>query len=93
VRLALAAVVLFAACAQASGTMRGVVTSVEGTIDQVTAFTLLVDGSESRFLIDGDVDYGFPLAHLREHQVSGDPVFVEWRLVGTVMYALSVADG
>jgi hypothetical protein len=86
-------VVLLAACAQASGTMRGVVTSVEGTIDQVTAFTLLVDGAEERFLVDEEVDYGFPLPHLRDHERSGEPVFVEWHLVGTVMYALSVADG
>jgi hypothetical protein len=86
-------VVVLAACAPESGTMRGVVTSVEGAIDQVTAFTVLVEGAEERFLVDEDVDYGFPLSHLREHQRSGEPVLVEWRLVGTVMHALSVADG
>jgi hypothetical protein len=85
--------VTVAACAAPnSGTVRGVITSVEGTFDQVTAFTVLVEGAEERFVTDQDVDYGFPLTHLREHQVTGQPVFVEWRLVGTVKHALSVTD-
>ena len=90
---AIVTVALLAACAPTAGTVRGVITSVEGTIDEVTAFTLLVDGAEDRFLVYEDVEYGFPLSHLREHQRTGEPVFVEWRLVGTVRYALSVADG
>jgi hypothetical protein len=81
------------ACAQTSGTARGVITSVEGTIDDISAFTLLADGAEIRFATSDDADYGFPLSHLREHQRTGDPVFVEWEMVGTVRYALSVIDG
>jgi hypothetical protein len=81
------------ACSQTTGTSRGVVTSVEGSLDEVTAFSVLVDGSELRFLPAEDGEYDFPLAHLREHQRTGAPVFVEWELIGTVRYALSLADG
>lgn len=81
------------ACTQTSGTARGVVTFVEGTIDEVTGFTLLTGGEELEFVPVEGGDYAFPLSHLREHQRTGDPVFVEWELVGTVRQALSLADG
>jgi len=81
------------ACAETSGTVRGVVTSVEGTLDEVVAFTVLVDGSELEFVPVPDGDYNFPLSHLREHQRSGESVLVDWELVGTVRYALGLADG
>lgn len=81
------------ACAQTTGTSRGVVTAVEGSLDEITAFSVLVEGSEVRFLPVEDGDYDFPLSHLREHQRTGEPVFVDWELVGSVRYALSLADG
>jgi len=81
------------ACGQASGTVRGVVTSVEGDLDEVGAFNVLVEGSELRFFPVEDGDYDFPLAHLREHLRTGEPVLVGWEEVGTVRYALSLADG
>lgn len=81
------------ACSQASGTARGVVTSVEGTLQEVTSFTVLVEGSELEFVpVDGGT-YAFPLSHLREHQRTGEPVLVDWELEGSVRYALSLADG
>lgn len=81
------------ACTQTEGTVRGVITTVEGDLDDVVAFTALVDGAELRFVPVQDGDYDFPLTHLREHQLTGEPVLVDWELVGTVRYALSVADG
>lgn len=84
---------LLVACTQSSGTVRGIVTSVEGGIDQVTGFTVLVEGSELEFVPSEDGDYDFPLSHLREHQRTGEPVLVGWELVGSVRYALSLADG
>jgi hypothetical protein len=81
------------ACTQTEGTVRGVITTVEGDLDDVVAFTALVDGAELRFVPVQDGDYDFPLPHLREHQLTGEPVLVDWELVGTVRYALSVADG
>lgn len=85
--------VMLLGCTQPSGTAQGVVTSVEGSLEEVTAFTVLVDGSELRFEpVDGG-EYAFPLSHLREHQRTGEPVFVDWELIGTVRYALSLADG
>jgi hypothetical protein len=90
---ALATVALLPACTPTEGTVRGVVTSVDGTFDDITSFTVLVEGSEVRFEVVEGGDYGFPLSHLREHMRTGQPVFVEWELVGTVQYALSLRDG
>ncbi len=81
------------ACTQTSGTSLGVVTSVEGSLDEITAFSVLIEGSELRFLPVEEGDYAFPLSHLREHQRTGELLFVDWELVGSVRYALSLADG
>jgi hypothetical protein len=88
--LTLAAVL---ACAQNSGTARGVVVTVEGTIDDVTAFSVLVEGEELRFVPVEDGDYAFALPHLREHRLTGEPVLVGWEIMDNVRYALSLADG
>lgn len=81
------------ACTQSSGTVRGVVTSVEGTLEEVTSFMVLVEGTELEFVPVADGDYDFPPSHLREHQRTGEPVLVGWELTGSVRYALSLADG
>jgi len=81
------------ACNQTSGTARGVVTAVDGSLEDVTAFVVLVEGSELEFTPSPDGDYDFPLSHLREHQRTGEPVLVGWEIVGSVRYALSLADG
>jgi hypothetical protein len=86
-------VALLAACTQTSGTARGIVTSVDGDLTEVTSFTMLVEGSELEMLPVEGGDYDFPLSHLREHQRTGEPVLVAWELRGSVRYALSLADG
>lgn len=80
-------------CAQTSGTVQGVVTSVDGTLSEVSSFTLLVEGEEITFVPDDDGRYEFPLPHLREHRTSGEPVVVEWEMVDGERHALSVSDG
>lgn len=84
---------VLASCSQTSGTARGVVASVDGTLDEVTSFVLLADGSELEFTPVADGEYDFPLSHLREHQRTGEPVLVGWEIVGSVRYALTLADG
>ena len=81
------------ACTQTSGTARGVVASVDGTLEQVDSFVVLVEGAELEFAPVADGDYDFPLSHLREHQRTGEPVLVGWEIVGSVRYALTLADG
>ena len=81
------------ACNQTEGTARGLVTSVDGSLEDVTSFVVLVEGSELEFTPTADGDYDFPLSHLREHQRTGEPVLVGWESVGSVRYALSLADG
>lgn len=81
-----------AACTQTSGTARGVVLGVEGSLTEVTSFTVLVDGDQVRFVPAVDGEFGFPLPHLREHQRTGEPVVVGWELIDGVRYAVSVGD-
>jgi hypothetical protein len=81
------------ACNQTEGTARGVVTSVDGSLEDVISFVVLVEGSELEFFPTADGDYDFPLSHLREHQRTGEQVLVGWEIVGSVRYALSLADG
>jgi hypothetical protein len=86
-------VFLLAACAQTSGTARGIVIEVEGDLDEVTSFTVLVEGGEMTFLpVEGGA-YDFPLSHLREHLRTGEPVLVTWELDGGRRVALALADG
>ena len=87
------AIAVVMACAQTTGTAQGVVVSVEGTLENVTAFSVLVEGEEWRFLPIEDGDYAFALPHLREHRLTGQPVLVGWEMTDNVRYALSLADG
>jgi len=92
--VAVVALTLFlASCTQTAGTARGVVASVDGTLEEITSFVLLADGSELEFTPVADGEYDFPLSHLREHQRTGEPVLVGWEIVGSVRYALTLADG
>jgi hypothetical protein len=70
-----------------------VVVTVEGTIEDVTAFSVLVEGEELHFVTVEDGDYAFALPHLREHRLTGEPVLVGWEILDNVRYALSLADG
>jgi hypothetical protein len=62
-------------------------------MEEVTAFSVLVEGEEWRFLPIADRNYEFALPHLREHRLTGEPILVAWELVDNVRYALSLADG
>jgi hypothetical protein len=70
-----------------------VVVTVEGTLEDVTAFSVLVEGEELRFVPVEDGEYEFALPHLREHRLTGEPVLVGWEIVDNVRFALSLADG
>ncbi len=81
------------ACGDDAKTVSGVVVAVEGTLDEVTAFTVLVQGEQVTFLPAPDGEFAFPLSHLRDHLRSGEPVIVEWELVGGIRFAVSIDDG
>lgn len=72
--------------------MIGVVIAVEGTLNQVTSFTLLVEGDELTFQPVPDGDYPYPLSHLREHLRDGNPILVTWERSDGVLRALALAD-
>jgi hypothetical protein len=86
-------VLLVVACAQTSGTSRGIVLGVEGSLEEVTSFTVLIEGEEITFVPVEEGDYDFPLSHLREHQRTGEPILVTWELDDGSRKALALADG
>ncbi|MGA7271562.1 MAG: hypothetical protein WB239_10865 [Acidimicrobiia bacterium] len=95
-RLILAfALVMVAACSTpTSGTTKGIVVDVQGSLTNITQFTVLVEGDDVTFHPSPDGDYDFPLAHLREHMRTGQPVLVGWeREDDGQMVALSLSDG
>lgn len=85
--------VLLASCTQSAGTAKGLVSAVDGSLAEVTAFSVLSGGAELEFLTLPDQQYEFPLQHMREHLRTGEPVVVEWELRDDLRYALSINDG
>ena len=71
----------------------GVITAIEGEGSDVRSFTLETeeDGTLDVF-IAADVDYGFDLGHLHEHEDTGDPVRCTLEEREGRAYALEIAD-
>lgn len=84
---------LLVGCAQAEGTTVGIVTAVNGSLTEIESFTVLASGAEITFVPIGGQEYEFPLAHLREHQRTGELLVVDWELRDTTKYAISLTDG
>lgn len=71
----------------------GVIVEVEQEgLTDVESFSLRAEDDTYQIYIAEDVDYGFPLSHLNEHRVSGDPVRVELEERDEKLYALSIED-
>ncbi len=85
--------ILLTSCTQLSGTSKGLVTAVDGSLTDVASFSVLSGGAELEFLPLPDQIYEFPLQHLREHLRTGEQVIVEWELRDDLRYALSISDG
>lgn len=84
---------LLAACVQSEGTAIGVVTAVDGSLTEIESFTMLAAGAEITFVPIEGQEYAFALAHLREHQRTGDLLVVDWELRDKTKYAISLTDG
>lgn len=71
----------------------GVITQVEGEGSAVRSFTLETDdhGTLEVFIAE-EVDYGFDLAHLHEHETTGDPVQCLLEERDGRAYALEIVD-
>lgn len=78
---------------EAPSSVTGVIVEVaqEG-LTEVESFSLRAEDETYQIYIADDVDYGFPLSHLNEHRVSGDPVRVELEERDEKLYALSIVD-
>ena len=99
---AIAAAVLLVACGGDEPTtstgetperVTGTITEVEPAEGTPEHFIVQEeDGDEFTIEIDPDMDYGFDLTHLHEHQASGDPVDVDIRTEGDALIATSIVD-
>lgn len=92
--LLVAAGALVAGGCQGTDEVRGVVVSIEGELDNITAFELVLeDGTRLQFDVGRDATFdGLPLSHLNEHRVSGDPVLVVYEEQDRLV-AISIRDG
>lgn len=61
-------------------------------LGDVRSFTVKSGDQTYEILIDPHIDYGFPLSHLSEHLVSGEPVRVDLVRRGGNVYAQSIVD-
>lgn len=81
------------ACSTYSGEeATGIVVDVQGDLENIEQFTVLVDGEEMVFEPGPEGDYAFPLGHLRDHLRSGEPVLVRWEVDGDRMVATFIDD-
>ncbi len=97
VLLAVGAVALLGACAggeqRSPSQVVGVVTEVESERGRVSAFTVEAEEGETyEVFVADDVDYGFDLDHLYEHEETGDPVRCRVEQRDGRLYALSILD-
>lgn len=87
------AVLVLASCTSTSpNEATGIVVDVQGELEQVEEFTVLVDGERMVFQPAADGDYAFPLGHLRDHLRSGEPVTVRWEEDGDSQVATFIDD-
>jgi hypothetical protein len=92
-----AAILIAAACSGSEETvappdqLTGSVVSVHPEEGPVESFEL-ESGESTTILIDPQIDYGFDLAHLREHMETGDPVRVDLELRAGDVYATQIDD-
>jgi hypothetical protein len=98
VLLAAAALLAAGACSEsdepvsAPDALTGEVVSVHPEEGSVERFELETGGERTTILIDAQLDYGFDLAHLREHMETGDPVRVDLELRVGDLYATQIDD-
>lgn len=94
--MCIATALLFSACSGSSpdsGTVSGIVTDVEGELNDVEAFTVLAEDEQRyTFRLHPEAEFAFPPGHLRDHLRSGDPVRVGWEESGGERLAVSLDD-
>ncbi len=70
----------------------GMIVAVGGTGSDVPSFTVEARGRSYEILTASDVEYGFDLAHLREHERMSEPVRVRLEERDGRLYALRIDD-
>jgi len=94
--LLLAVVITAAGCGggndPAPAELTGLIVAVEGEGSNVNAFTLEAGLEEYEIRIADDVDYGFDLVHLREHEQQALPIRCDLEERAGDLYALTIED-
>ena len=96
--IALATIVaVLAACGGGGGNddsteLTGLIVDIDGRGNDVRSFTLRSGDRSYEIRIASDVDYGFPLAHLRTHASALFPVRCKLERRQGRLYALEIVD-
>jgi hypothetical protein len=72
--------------------LTGLIVAIEGEGSDISSFTLDNFGEEYEIFIAPEVDYGFDLVHLREHERDRLPVRCRLDERDGRLYALEIAD-
>lgn len=56
------------------GVVTGIVTAIDGDLTSVDEFTILTDDGEVVFATAPEIEFRFPVPHLRDHLRSGEQV-------------------
>lgn len=93
-RCCVALLMTIAACGdgQDQGSVEGLVVGVDGGLTSVHEFSVLADNGTEDFAPAEDGDFAFPLQHLRDHMISGEPIVVFWEDRDGVKTAVFVDD-
>jgi hypothetical protein len=67
-------------------------TLLDVSLGRIERFTVRSEGETFEFDIDETIDYGFPLDHLNEHRVTGEPVIVVYEERQGRLVALEIED-
>ncbi len=72
--------------------LTGQIVAIDGEGSEIRSFTLASEGEEYEIFVAPEVDYGFDLAHLHEHETAGDPVRCRLEERDDRLYALTIED-
>ncbi len=76
------------------GTGTGVVIEVDGDLTSVESFVVVTsDGEQLHLVPDPEIQYDFPLPHLRDHLRTGEPVVFEYDEQDGKLVVTAIGDG
>lgn len=94
-KLAIALLVVAAACSSTGRVVEGRLIEVQGDLSAIESFVVLTsDGESFEFVADAAATFhDGPLSHIRDHLISGEPIVVSYTERDGQRVATGVEDG